>query len=50
MVKRIILWVDCKDDGVEQVRERLEDFLAQLELRYKIVDTCELAESGEFDQ
>lgn len=43
-MKRIIVWIDSKDDSVEQVREKLEEFLAQIGLRYKIVEECELIE------
>jgi hypothetical protein len=46
-VKRITVWIDSKDNSVEQVRERLKGFLAQNGLRYKIVETCALIEPGE---
>jgi hypothetical protein len=46
-VKRIIVWIDSRDDSVEQVLEKLKEFLAQTGLRYKIVDTCELIELKE---
>ncbi len=41
-MKRVILWVDVKDDSVEQVRERLRGFFAKLGVTYKAVDTCEI--------
>jgi len=43
-MKRIIVWVDSKSDNVEQARERLKEFLSSLELRYTIVEECELIE------
>jgi hypothetical protein len=46
-LKRITVWIDSKNDSVEQVRERLKEFLAQTGLRYKIVETCELIEPEE---
>ncbi len=44
-MKRVTLWIDSKDETVEQVRKKLGDFLARMGLRYKIVDTSELIES-----
>jgi hypothetical protein len=46
-VKRITVWIDSKDDSIEQVREKLKGFSAQTGLRYKIVETCELIEPEE---
>ena len=44
-MKRVTLWIDSKDESVEQVCEKLEDFLARMGLRYKIVDISKLIES-----
>ena len=44
-MKRVTLWIDSKDQSVEQVLEILEGLLAELGLRYKIVDTSKLIES-----
>jgi len=41
-VKRITVWIDAKNDSVEQVREKLKEFLVQMGLRHMIVETCEL--------
>jgi len=46
-VKRITVWIDSKNDGVEQIHKRLKELLAQNGIRYKIVETCELIELGE---
>jgi len=46
-VRRMIFWIDIKSDSVEQVREKLKEFLARIGLRYKIVETCELIEPGD---
>jgi len=43
-MKRIIVWVDSKNDNIEQARERLKEFLSSVGLRYTIVETCELIE------
>ena len=46
-MKRITVWIDSKNESVEQVLEKLKEFLAQNGFRYKIVETCELIELGE---
>lgn len=46
-MKRITVWIDSKNDSVEQLREKLKEFLAQNGLRYKILETCEIIEPGE---
>jgi len=46
-VKRITVWIDSKNSSVEQACEKLREFLAQMGLRYKIVEMCELIEPGE---
>jgi hypothetical protein len=43
-VKRIIIWIDSKDDVVEQVGKSIKSLLSGLELKYKIVDIGELVE------
>jgi hypothetical protein len=43
-VKRIIVWIDSKDDVVEQVGKSLKNLLSSLELKYKIVDIGEIVE------
>jgi hypothetical protein len=43
-VKRIIVWIDSKDDVVEQVGKSLKTLLSSLELKYKIVDIGEIVE------
>jgi len=46
-VKRITVWIDSKNDTVEQVLEKIKEFLVQNRLRYKIVEICELIDPGE---
>lgn len=46
-MKRITVWIDSKNDTVEQVLEKLKGFLVQNGLRYKIVEICELIEPRE---
>lgn len=41
-MKRIIVWVDSKDEDTEQVCKRLEKLLSSVARGYKIVDVCEL--------
>lgn len=41
-LKRIIVWVDSKDEDAEQVCKRLEKLLSSMGRGYKIVDVCEL--------
>ena len=41
-MKRITVWIDCKEDDVERVRKGLEKFLSSIGLWYKIVDVSEL--------
>jgi len=41
-LKRITVWIDCKEDDVEWVRKELEKFLSSMGLWYKIVDVSEL--------
>lgn len=41
-MKRIVVWIDSKDDDVKRVRRRLEKLLSSLGLWYNIVDVCEL--------
>jgi len=41
-LKRIIVWIDSKDNDVERVRRRLEKLLSSMGLSYNIVDVCEL--------
>ena len=36
-MKRITVWIDCKEDDVERVRKELEKFLDSMGLWYKIV-------------
>jgi len=36
-MKRITLWIDCQDEDVESVEERLEAELRLLEVRYTIL-------------
>ena len=43
-MKRIIVWVDSKNDDVEQVRKRLKKFLNSMGVRHTIVEVCELIE------
>jgi len=43
-VKRITVWIDSKNDIIEKVIEKLEEFLVQNGLRYRIVEICELIE------
>lgn len=46
-MKRITVWIDTKNESVEQIREKLKKFLAEMRLRYKIVEICELREPGD---
>jgi len=48
-MKRITLWIDCQNDDVESVKEKLEAMLRSLKVRYTILrvypelvmdDTC----------
>lgn len=41
-LKRITVWIDSKDENIEQVCKRLEKFLSSVGFLYKIVDVCEL--------
>jgi hypothetical protein len=43
-MKRIIVWVNSKSEGIEEVRKRLEKLLRSMGLRYTIVETCEVRE------
>ncbi len=43
-MKRITVWIDTKNDSVEEVREKLKEFLVQMGLRHRIVEPCELIE------
>jgi hypothetical protein len=44
-MKRIIVWIDSKDEAVEQVREKLKDYLSAQGLQYKILESSELIET-----
>ena len=46
-MKRITVWIDCKEDDVERVRKEIEKFLSSMGLRYKIVDVSELRWDGD---
>jgi hypothetical protein len=41
-VKRITVWIDSRDESVEQVREELKKYLAKAGLTYKILENSEL--------
>jgi hypothetical protein len=41
-MKRITLYVDCKDDEVERVREAIESFRGSLGLPVTVLDVREL--------
>lgn len=40
-LKRIIVWIDVEDEGVEQVCKKLEK-LNSVEAKHKIVQVCEI--------
>jgi hypothetical protein len=42
-MKRIVVWIDSKDEDVERVCRKLEKFLKSIDLSHKILDPCELA-------
>lgn len=41
-LKRITVWIDGKDNDVEQICKRLEKLLSSVGLQHKIVNVCEL--------
>lgn len=41
-MKRITLYIDCKDDQVEKVREAIESFRKSLGLTVAVLDVREL--------
>jgi hypothetical protein len=47
-MRRIVVWVDSKDDSVDHVKKGLKKYFGQNELTFSIVDTTELviAKSG----
>jgi len=44
-MKRITLYIDCKDDQVERVREEIESFSGSLGLPVIVLDIRELVSS-----
>jgi hypothetical protein len=42
-MKRIIVWIDSKDEDVERVCKELQKYLRSNQLPHKILDPCELA-------
>jgi len=42
-MKRIVVWIDSKDEDVERVCRKLERFLKSIGISHKILDPCELA-------
>jgi len=41
-MKRVTIWVDCKDGKVGDIRREIETFLKSRELVYMIVEVCQL--------
>ena len=41
-LKRITVWIDGKDNDVEQICKRLEKLLSSVGLQHKIVNVCEI--------
>ena len=41
-LKRITIWIDCKNDDVKQVCNIVKRLLDSIKVRHKIVDVCEL--------
>jgi len=46
-MKRIIIWVDTKNRKVGQTIENIKRFLNSEDLKYNIVDICEVVELGD---
>ena len=42
-MKRIIVWIDSKDEDVERTCRKLQKFLNSIGISHKILDPCELA-------
>jgi hypothetical protein len=41
-MKRIVIWIDVKNEETEQVLKKLKESLGFLGIKYSIVETCEL--------
>ena len=46
-MKRIIIWVNSRDETVDKTLENLKKLLKTTGLEYSIIDICELAEQGD---
>jgi hypothetical protein len=46
-MKRIIIWVDSKNEKFDKTLENLKKLLSSTGLNYSIIDICELAEQGD---
>lgn len=49
-MKRVIVWMDTKDEEAERVCRKLQRFLKSIGITHRIVDTSELACSYSDDQ
>ena len=41
-MKRIVIWVDVKNEETEQVLKKLKKSLSSVGIKYSIVEMCEL--------
>jgi hypothetical protein len=46
-MKRIIIWLDSKNEKVDKTLENLKKLLSSTGLDYTIVDVCEISEQGD---
>jgi len=49
-MKRVTIWVDCKDEKVEDIRREIESFLKSQGLVHMIVDVCQLVSVDKFSK
>jgi len=49
-MKRVTIWVDCKDEKVEDIRREIESFLKSQGFEYMMVDVCELVSADRWSK